>query len=273
MSTFDTHLDSWAAYQTSPWGRIRYRVVAETIVRTCRTLGDGPLRVLDVGGGDGGDAGPLVAAGHDVTVVDPSAALLARAVAAGDGSPGNLRVVEATLDELPTLGLGRFDLVVCHNLLQYLPDTDAAVATLADAVRPSGALSLMSPNPPAEVLAAAIRRADLAAATELLTAPVIRSETFEHDMRRIDADEAVAALATASFTDVTRYGIRCVTDFLADDERKAEPAFYAQLESLELALCDREPYVRTARFWQLVARRPWSGSLDQAGSIRPGRRP
>lgn len=39
------------------------------------------------------------------------------------------------------------------------------------------------------------------------------------------------------------------------DARKHDPAFHADLERLELALCDREPYVRTARMWQVVARR------------------
>ena len=36
-----------------------------------------PLRVLDLGGGTGGTAVPLAAAGHDVTVVDPSPDALA----------------------------------------------------------------------------------------------------------------------------------------------------------------------------------------------------
>ena len=56
-------------------------------------------------------------------------------------------------------------------------------------------------------------------------------------------------------TDRTTYGIQCVTH-LVPNRRKDEPAFFAELEALELALCDREPYLRVARFWQLVSRRP-----------------
>lgn len=54
---------------------------------------------------------------------------------------------------------------------------------------------------------------------------------------------------------VARFGIRCVTDYIADDARKHDPDFYADLEQLELALCDREPFLRTARMWQLIGRR------------------
>jgi S-adenosylmethionine-dependent methyltransferase len=83
----------------------------------------------------------------------------------------------------------------------------------------------------------------------------IRTETFGQDVRRVGTDESIGALEDVGCSTVTRYGIRCLTDDSSDDARKHGPAFYARLEALELALCDREPYVRTARIWQLVARR------------------
>ena len=36
---------------------------------------------------------------------------------------------------------------------------------------------------------------------------------------------------------------------------KADPAFFADLLRLELAVCDREPYLRMGMFWQVVARK------------------
>ena len=113
----------------------------------------------------------------------------------------------------------------------------------------------MAPSPPAEVLAAAIRRTDLDEAAALLDAPTILTRTFGQHVRRVGAEEAIDALHGAGFRSATRYGIRCLTDFIVDDDRKHQPDFYAALETLELTLCDREPYVRTARMWQLVARR------------------
>ena len=72
-----------------------------------------------------------------------------------------------------------------------------------------------------------------------------RCETVLHAGPRDDAGFAVEH----------RFGIRCVMDLIADDARKSEPAFYGQLLDLELRICAREPYWRTARFWQLTARR------------------
>lgn len=255
--TFDAHLEAWRAWQESPWGRLRYRVVRETLARTCDALGTGPLRVLDVGGGDGGDAIPLAQLGHDVTLVDYSEPLLARAAAAAAelGVERHLRTVCADLDELPSAGLGAHDLVLCHNVLQYRADVASTVALLAPSVTGAGAISLIAPNPASDVLAAAIRREALPEALDLLDAGTVRTLTFDHDARRIEPEEAEAALWAAGFDLFARFGIRCVTDFIANDARKHEPDFYEDLQRLELALCDREPFVRTARMWQLVGRR------------------
>lgn len=254
---FEERLDAWRAWQQSPWGRLRYEVVAATLRRTCAALGDPPLRVLDVGGGDGGDVLPLAEAGHDVTIVDYSEPLLVQARDAASARHVDARVstVCADLDELPSLRLGGFDLVLCHNVVQYRDSAAGTVRLLAPAVRPGGALSLLAPNPPSEVLAAAIREEDLGKAAELLTATSTTTATFRHDVRRVPAEEVESALQDCGFADVSRFGIRAVTDYIQNDARKHEPDFYRQLAELELALCDREPFVRTARMWQLVARR------------------
>ena len=66
---------AWALWQDSPWGRLRYHVVARLLRSWTADLGDG-LRVLDAGGGDGRDALPFALAGHEVTVLDRSPEML-----------------------------------------------------------------------------------------------------------------------------------------------------------------------------------------------------
>ena len=71
-TAFDEQQRAWQEYTATPWARIRYAVVAETLRRNLDALDQERLRVLDVGGGDGLDALPLARAGHDVTMLDPS---------------------------------------------------------------------------------------------------------------------------------------------------------------------------------------------------------
>ena len=64
-----------------------------------------PLRVLDLGGGTGGTAVPLAAAGHDVTVVDPSPDALAslRRRAAETGTAERVHPVQGDTDTVGEL--------------------------------------------------------------------------------------------------------------------------------------------------------------------------
>lgn len=259
---FGDRADAWSSWQASPWGRLRYALVHETTGRAIFDLG-GPLRVLDVGGGDGADSLPLAAEGHYVTVLDfaPELLELAAQTAAASGVADRVHTVCADLDALMgderagTLAMTAFDVVLCHNVLQYRTDVPATVQKLADLVRPGGVLSVMAPNPAMDVMAAVIRRLDPVRAAQVLDSPTVHGETFDHEMRRLEAADVEEALAAAGCVVEHRFGIRCLMDLIADDERKAEPEFYRQLQELELRLCEREPYWRTARFWQLAARR------------------
>ena len=251
---FDEHLDAWLEWRATPWGRIRYRVVAETLARTCASLGSGRLRVLDVGGGDGGDALPLARAGHDVTIVDVSRVLLAQASSAADAEGMPVTCLEAGVDDLDGLALGTFDLVLCHNVVQYRSDLAGTLAVLARHIASRGAVSVIAPNPAADVMAAAIAHEEPAQAHELLSATHQRAATFGHDVRRIPVQDAVAGLTSLGLSTMSTFGILAVTH-LVPNTRKGEPDFYADLEALELELCDREPYLRVARLWQVVAHR------------------
>ncbi|PPK94171.1 S-adenosylmethionine-dependent methyltransferase [Kineococcus xinjiangensis] len=260
----------WSGWQGAPWGRLRYRIVDHTLERVCRTVSGRPLRVLDAGGGDGTDAIALARRGCRVTVLDTSPVLLerARANAAAAGVADRVRTVDADLEDLTALaaltgfragGSGSFDLVLCHDVLQHRPGGEARVradiATLVSSVRPGGCVSLLASNPAGDVMAAVVRRHDLPGALHLLDASAAHDPVLDREVQRVSPELAEAALVEARCSVDFRFGIRCFTDLVDDDRRKAEPGFYADLERLELAACDREPYLRTARSWQIVGRR------------------
>jgi ribonuclease HI/2-polyprenyl-3-methyl-5-hydroxy-6-metoxy-1,4-benzoquinol methylase len=290
---FGSHDEQWAAWQDEPWGRLRYRIVAHVLQGVCRDLqqntGRTRLRVLDVGGGDGMDAVPLALAGHDVTVLDSSPTLLRRARERARREGVSLRLVEADLAQLgrvvaarqgtalsaqgtglPAQGTGLpaqgtavleqvraggYDLVLCHFVLGYCDDPAATVVDLARLVGPVGALSLAAVNPASEVVLSMVRRSDPAAALAALDAPTAHSVTFGAEIRLLSADQVAMMVRDNGFGTTRRFGIRCLTDYMTDDDRKGEPEVYGQLEALELAVHDQEPFVAMARMWHLVATR------------------
>jgi S-adenosylmethionine-dependent methyltransferase len=251
-STFDEHQRAWREYVETPWARIRYAVVAETLARHLSPLG-GHLRVLDVGGGDGHDSLPLARAGHHVTILDPSAAMLAVARASADAAGAGHRVTTRA-GSIEDLTDADWDVVLCHYVLRYRPVHADDVRLLAAALRPGGLLSILDGNAAGSVLARAVR-AGPAAASAALDATTPRTVTFDQDVRVVDACTVRADLQAAGCEVLGEYGGRIVNDLILDDDAKDDPVFFEQLLRLELALCDREPFKRIGQFWQLVARR------------------
>lgn len=254
---FDEHLERWRSWASTPWGRIRFAVVRRTLSWQVGALGGGPLRVLDVGGGDGRDSLPLAQQGHAVTVLDPAPGMLREARSAAEllGVSGRLRVMEGSLDDLETSVAGDFDLVLCHFLLQYRPRGLADLSRLSATLRPGGRLSVAAPNPAGAVLGRLVREGPAAALAEL-DRPTGETVTFQQTVRKIRYEDIRDDLAAVGLDVVAQYGGRCASDLLSDDDAKHDPVFFADLERLELALCDREPFIRTAQFWQLVAEKP-----------------
>ena len=85
---------------------------------------------------------------------------------------------------------------------------------------------------------------------------MLDSATFATTGRKVTAEEVEAAMAESGLAVVGRYAARVANDYVTDDTLKNDPDYYAALERLELALCDREPFVRLGGMWQLVAERP-----------------
>ncbi|RMI33618.1 methyltransferase domain-containing protein [Nocardia stercoris] len=256
LSAFDRHLDDFRRYQSTPWGRLRYEQVATNLTRHLR---QGPLDVLDVGGGNGLDAVRLAALGHHVTIVDASHDSLAEAeeLARRLGYADAIDTRRADVTELTTVvEAGTFDVVLCHNLIQYVPRRDAVFAMLVAALRPGGVLSVLAPNPDCDPLSAAVRRGDLDDAMRLLATSKRDTVTYGVEIETVSAAVLIAEMVAAGLEQPIRYGVRTVCDLIADDSRKHDEDFFAGLLELENQLADRHPYVEVARFTHLVATKP-----------------
>lgn len=108
----------------------------------------GARRVLDLGGGTGNVAIPLVDEGCHVTIIDTSAAMLERARQKCEtkGRLGNLAIFERSAEFLDDLASESFDAV---NILLVLFCIDDAVGTLEQAVRvlkPGGSIFITEPK-------------------------------------------------------------------------------------------------------------------------------
>lgn len=146
-----------------PRSSLRTAVVWEVLKRAldarAAAVGTADLDVLDTGGGTGNFAVPVARLGHRVTVVDPSPnalfALERRAAEAGvadrvNGVQGDIHGLFDVVER------GGYDAVLCHGVLEYVDDPAEGVRNAVEALRPSGALSLLTAGLGGAVLARAL---------------------------------------------------------------------------------------------------------------------
>jgi SAM-dependent methyltransferase len=155
-------------------------VLAEVIAARVAQSGRAALDIVDVGAGTGGFAVSIASRGHRVTVVDPSPDALAAARWRAGESGVTLTEVQGEASDLPALvgepdtDGGGADLVICHNVLEYVDSPSAALAAIARVLRPGGTVSVLAANTVAAVLQRALA-GKYAEARAMLPGPVSTS--------------------------------------------------------------------------------------------------
>lgn len=254
--------DAWAelapAFVDGHYGSLRGRVRTHVVDAHLRHhLAPPPGRIVDVGGGAGHQSIPLARAGYDVTIVDPSPAMLERAAQARAGEDeatrARVHLVEATGEAAPAAVDGAtFDGVLCHGVLMYLDEPDELVDALCRLTGPGGVLSIVAKN--VEVLALRhVHEGDWAAALAAFGAER-QVNGLGLDTRGDHVDALSNLIARHGVDPLAWYGVRLFTDGWTPDRPATDPEDLV-LE-VELVASRLDPYRRLSRLFHLVGQRP-----------------
>src|SRR5260370_23048707 len=175
---FQSGADKYAAYLETPEGRLRCDLAFANLQEflplpfTRRSL-----RALDLGCGTGAAAVRLARLGIHTTLFDASPAMLeiAKRAARDAGVDGKIGLKKGNAAQVANLfPVGSFDIVLCHNILEYVDDPNAVLSAAAQVLRSDltdiGILSVLVRSRAGEVLKAGIEAGDLGAAERNLTA-------------------------------------------------------------------------------------------------------
>jgi len=190
-------------------------------------------------------------------LLDTSVAMLELAERAAQEAGVANRVVlkEGNAEQLAeVLPVASFDVILCHNLLEYVDDPVIALRGAARALRdPSSIVSVLVRNHAGEVLKAAIQGGDLAATEQTLNAEWGHESLYGGRVRLFTADNLRDTLKAASLTAIAERGVRVISDYLPPQvSRSAE---YDRILEVEQNLSRRPEFARVARYMQWLARR------------------
>jgi SAM-dependent methyltransferase len=232
-------------------GRVRVHVVHRQLLAH---LPAPPAAVVDIGGGAGHQSLPLARLGYEVSIVDPSPAMLAKAAEAlrreEPAVQHRVRLVEASGEQAPEVLAGRtFDAVLCHGVLIYVEQPEPLVAALCALAAPGGVVSIVAQNAKTFAVRPALegRWADAPAAFDARREVGIlgletRADTLE-ELTALLADHGVDRLAW--------YGVWLFTDGWT---REVPPDSLDDVLAVELEASRRDPYRQLSRLFHLVGR-------------------
>jgi 2-polyprenyl-3-methyl-5-hydroxy-6-metoxy-1,4-benzoquinol methylase len=252
---FDNKIALWKQQMELPWAKLKYKLIQSNLAKH---LGQTQMRILDAGGGNGLDSIPLAAQGHFVEIIDYSQEMLADARQAVVQANAQERVGTHLADVSDLSKLfpnSQFDLILCHNVLQYVDDISELFRAFSDLLKPDGIISIVSINRFSIPYHAAFLEGNLSEAIRLLDSRISKAKIFDTDMISYSAGEISKLLHEVGIVTVKDYGIRCLCDYWGDNERKSDPKIFEQIERLEFALTELHPYKLLARYFQIIARK------------------
>jgi len=255
-SRFENDASRYAAYLETFEGRLRADLAFANLQEFLpASAGVSSLRALDLGCGTGTTAVRLARLGIPVTLLDSSASMLALAerTVAEAGVSDMMAVKQGDATHLAELFQPRsFDLILCHNLLEYVDEPGDLLRGAARVLRNSSAiLSVLVRNQAGEVLKAALQTGNLATAEHNLTAEWGQESLYGGKVRLFTPETLEANLRDASLTINARRGVRVIADYLP--EQISRSAEYERIFALEHKLGKRQEFFGVARYMHCFA--------------------
>jgi S-adenosylmethionine-dependent methyltransferase len=244
QQAFDQQTQNWLYYNQSAGGKLRQAVILHHLRAHMLRAS---LDILDVGGGTGELTADLAEAGHSLTLLDFSPAMIEQARRRCAGL--NVTLVCADVDQIPVLfKAGSFGLALCHSVLEFLDDPLALLGDLARAVQAGGLLSIVVGNRYHLPLRAALLEKDFHQAQLGLDDEMPATDLFGLPRRTFYPEDIRQMIQACNMRLVGEYGVRIFTDLLGDALELTQ-----DLLALELAASPRMPYCHLGRFVHFIA--------------------
>ena len=203
-------------------------------------------RGLDFGSGEGITADHY-AADNDVTAVEPWDEMLKDA-----WRDHEYRQIVGGVEALTEFADDTFDVIICHNVLEYADDKPAIVRELARVLKPGGFLSLVKHNRYGRVMQMAVLRDDFDKANSLLGGEDSAASKFGRIRYYDDAD--IQNWCPELVIEKT-CGIRAFWDLQQNQEKHPDEHWQEEMMKLEMRAAEIKEFRDIAFFHHLILRK------------------
>jgi S-adenosylmethionine-dependent methyltransferase len=266
---FKSGADKYAAYLETTEGRLRCDLAFANLQDFLVLPHSGrSLRGLDLGCGTGATAVHLARLGIHMMLLDSSSAMLdiAKCAAREAGVDGRIALNHGDAAQVANLFPAEsFDIVVCHNLLEYVDDPNSVLSAAARVLQSdsTGILSVLVRNWAGEVFKAGVKAGDLGAVERNLTTMWGDESLYGGRVRLFTLDSLQVMAEGASLSVSAERGVRVISDYLPPQVSRREE--YERIFELERKLGSRPEFAAVARYIQVIAHHSRASSSKETG--------
>lgn len=203
-------------------------------------------KILDFGSGEGITANHF-AEKNDVTAIEPSKEMLSNAWKDYEYTQivGDVNALSAFKNET-------FDMIICHNVLEYIDDKVAVVKALARVLKKDGIISIVKHNRAGRVMQMAVLLDDFEKANEILDGKDSTASKFG-TIRYYEDNDITKWEPQITVSDIL--GIRTFWDLQQNQQKHGDEAWQEKMLQLELRVSQMQEYKNIAFFHHLLLKK------------------
>lgn len=225
-----------------PWGKMFYDLIFSQLNLTDKIK----LNILDFGAGFCVTAN-YYAANHNVIAVEPSSDMYNLRVCEND-----YLLIKNDISYLKNFADNSFDVVVCHNVLEYTQDKEHILQELSRVLKSNGILSIVKHNLNGRIFANAVFADNPKAATELLNNQYDNQKNMFGNRDTYSNDYLISTLKKFNLSPVGIYGIRTFFALSANNDIKYTDEWYSNMLELEKKASNIDEFRKIAFFNHLI---------------------
>lgn len=203
-------------------------------------------KILDFGSGEGITSNHF-AENNDVTAIEPSEEMLSNAWKDNEYNQivGDVNALSMFEDEI-------FDIIICHNVLEYIDDKETVVKALTRVLKKKGVLSIAKHNRAGRVMQMAVLLDDFEKANALLDGENSMASKFGA-IRYYEDEDIIKWMPELSVSEV--FGIRTFWDLQQNQEKHGCEDWQDNMIRLEMRVAQIPAYKEIAFFHHLLLKK------------------
>lgn len=200
-------------------------------------------KILDFGSGEGITAN-YFAKDNSVVAIEPSGEMLNNRWADYE----YIQIV-GDVSSLSEIEDNTFDVIICHNVLEYTENKAQVLAELYRVLKMKGILSIIKHNRAGRVMQMAVLLDDIDKANDLLNGENCNASKFG-EIRYYEDEDILRWVTNLKL--LKTYGIRTFWDLQQNQEKHETEEWQARMMELELRVSEIEEYRKIAFFHHLI---------------------